>query len=147
MPPSGGGHGNRTLVVVLAIVAVLALLCCGGAVTAGVVVWRTFGRDAVAARSTTDHYLRDLRRGDTGAAYQRLCSQITQAVTPGDFDAIVREKGLPDSYSITGVSVHKDDGTRTARTTTRLTVAGTTRNQTFTLVREDGVWRICGDAY
>jgi hypothetical protein len=147
MPPPARPGGNRLLVIILVVAGALALLCCAGATVTGVIVWRTVGRDVGPARSATNAYLDDLQQGDTAAAYDRLCNQLKQSFSEPEYDAIVREKGLPSAHKLTSTSVHNDNGQRTAEVTARLNVSGGTRTHEFTLVREDGVWRICGEPY
>jgi hypothetical protein len=147
MPPPARPGGNRLLVIILAVAAAVALLCCAGLAVGGAVLWRTVGRDVVQARNTTDDYLSDLQHGNTAAAYGRLCGQLRQNFGEQDYDLIVREKGLPTSHTITGASVHTDNGVRTAEVTARLHTPAGTRTHDFTLIREDGAWRVCGEPY
>lgn len=147
MPPPAHPGGNRLLLIILAVAAALAVLCCTGAAVTGAVVWRTVGRDVGPARAATNAYLNDLQDGDTAAAYERLCAQLKQSFAEPEYDVIVREKGLPTGHTLTGTSVHNDHGVRTAEVTARLRTSAGTRTHEFTLVREDGTWRICGEPY
>lgn len=142
MPPPPAPR--RTGRIVLTVVAVVLVLCCLGGSIGGFFLYRTV-KDAVAPVSdSATSYLDAVRRGDHSAAYEQLCTTAKNRISESDF---ARQQSLLPrltDYDITGVNVANNNGDTRGTVTARLTREGAEPvTQVFTLVKEDGTWRVC----
>ncbi|MEM7322599.1 MAG: hypothetical protein AAF531_05905 [Actinomycetota bacterium] len=89
----------------------------------------------------TNDYVANLDNGEYGAAYDQLCA-ASQAATPRD--VWISEAADEIGGDITGYSYNQIDIVNSRATVTgTIEVDGATLDSVFTLVDEDGEWRIC----
>lgn len=114
----------------------LALLVGG---LAGVALYLTHGPvDAV------QHQIRDVKRGDLRAGYERLAEGYRQELSFDDFGALVRAHPALERNQGSLFWERVIDGER-ARVSGRLTgVDGRSERVSYALAREGGEWRITG---
>lgn len=124
------------------------MLCCGGAITAGVFLFRSVAGAAGPARAEVNDFLTDLETGRTDAAYAQLCVETQHRFSSAQFDQIAAGRPKPTAHSITNVSVMNYNGAVSATVSARLRYAdASTDTHTFSLAKQGGAWRICGDPY
>jgi len=139
---------RRTLRTVLIVVGVVLVLCCAGGVTGGFFLFRGVQQATEPARQAADEFVADLESGNAGAAYGRLC-----AGTQSDFTRTAFVEGLGAQskirgHEIVGVNVSNFNGRVSATVTAKLTLdTGFVDQHTFTLVKEDGQWKVCGQPF
>jgi hypothetical protein len=139
---------RHTLRTVLIIVGVVLALCCGGAVVGGFFIFRTVQQATGPARTTTDTFVTDLESGDSAAAYDRLCASTQRVFTREAFAQGLNQQPKVRSHQIDGVNVSNVNGQVSGTVTARLTLeTGFVDKHTFTLVKEDGRWKVCGQPY
>jgi hypothetical protein len=114
----------------------VVILCSGSAILIGLSLF-----DVNDAQAATSRYLTAAQNGDFNSQHAQLCKQVKQKITPATFERQPRV----NSYEITGASArvgfgHASKATVVARL--HLT-GGVTIAQRFTLIREDGEWRVC----
>ncbi|MGW0504240.1 Rv0361 family membrane protein [Micromonospora sp. NPDC003241] len=142
-PPPVPPRNNRPLRIVLVVVGVVVALCCLGGAVGGWFLYQTV-QDAVGpARSTTGEYLDALRDGDHQRAYDRLCQRQRDQVTADEF--ALQRQAMPKlvEYDITGMRVSTNNGRTTGTASVRLETANGETNESISLLREDGEWRVC----
>jgi hypothetical protein len=137
---------RRRWPLIVAIVAVVLLLCCGGA---GYGIYRFFVGVSAPARDAATSFVEKLERGDTDGAYESLCASTKEAFSRDKFNDFLETQQKITGHSTVGFSVNSQAGGRdTATVTMRLThVDGSTVRHEFSLVKEGGTFRICGDPY
>jgi hypothetical protein len=139
-------RSNTTKIVVIVVLG--AVLLCG--VAGGLVFFlgtRFFSNVLGPPREATTDFVRDLQSGDTTAAYGRLCARTRAEVSAAEFAEIANQR-RPKGFTITGTNVSNENGVTTGDITGRLTYAdGSTEVHTFPLVKENDVWKVCGDPY
>ncbi len=147
-PPPAEPRRGHTLRTVLIIVGVVAVLCCGGAITGGVVLFKSIQNATGPARTSVETFLGQLEAGQTDAAYQNLCSATRSRFTVEQFTQIVNARPRPRSYSIVSTNVSNYNGRVSASVDAALHYAdGSSDNHRFQLVKESGNWRVCGQPY
>lgn len=90
----------------------------------------------------TNAYVANLDNGDYGAAYDSLCD-ADRAATPRDVwtaEAAAEITGDITGYRFSTVDVVNDEATVTGT----IEIDGTSLDAQFSLVDEDGDWRVCG---
>jgi hypothetical protein len=144
MPPAQPPREKRTGRAVLVIVAGFALvgcLCLGGF---GVFLYKTISSASAEPRAAVHAFVGDLTAGDANSAYEKLCRRAQGGYSRGDFATYVAGLPRPRGVKINGFSI--TDGT--ARIDATLELAdGKPQAHTFDLVKESGLWRICGNPY
>lgn len=140
-PPARPRRTARTIIIV---VVVVLLLCCVGGSVGGFWLYRTVSGAVAPVSDATSTYLDAVRRGDNETAYAQLCSSMRNRMTEQDFTRLAATQPKLADYDINGVAVNTTNGRTTGTTTVRLSYAdGTKRTQVYTLVKEDGVFRVC----
>jgi hypothetical protein len=151
-PPAGPPYAspvlppkkNQTLKIVLIVLGALLVLCCIGALIAGAFGYKAF-RDATGpAKSAVTGYYDDLKAGNYGSAYDRLCAESQEAVTREDFIGV--QNLLPNitDYKITGVNVNNSNGKVTGSVNVTVTRERSGEStQTIELRKEGGDWKVC----
>lgn len=146
-PPAPPKKSN-TLRTVLIIVGIVLVLCCGGLAVGGFFLFRTV-KDAIGpVQDSAVSFVQDLEHDDPGSAYDKLCA-ATQARFPRElFIAGVTAQPRITSHKTTGVNVNSTNGETTGTVRMDLTQEGGFVDQhTFPMVKEDGVWKVCGNPY
>ncbi|MEV4811394.1 Rv0361 family membrane protein [Micromonospora avicenniae] len=139
---------HRPMRVGLVFAGVGVALCCIGVTGLGVRNLQVVTQAATPVRETADEFLRQVVLGDTGRAYDRLCSQARKKWSEGGFESWVRTPPEVRDYEIVDVSVTTRDGRPLGTVVVQLTRAsGVTEQRELPVVREDGGWRVCGDPF
>ncbi|MFB9543613.1 Rv0361 family membrane protein [Micromonospora sagamiensis] len=140
-PPARPRRTGRTIAI---IVAVVFLLCCVGGSVGGFLLYRTVSDAVAPVQDTTRTYLDAVRRGDNQTAYAQLCSSTRGRMSEQEFTQLAATQPKLVNYDIDGVVVNNVNGRTTGTATVRLSYdGGIQRTQVFTLVKEDGAFRVC----
>jgi hypothetical protein len=133
---------------VLIVVGVVVVLCCGGAGIGGFVLVKGVIGETGPARQSAEAFVNDLEAGNAQAAYGLLCSSTRSQFTSDAFAQGVRDQPKVRSYTVQGVFVANNNGDQSATVTMNLMLdSGFAELHTFTLVKEDGGWKVCGQPY
>jgi hypothetical protein len=147
MPPPPP-QKSKTLRTVLIVVGSVLLLCCIGGVVGGVFLYKGVKTSVAPVQDAADEFVTDLEQGDTSAAYALLCQDTRSAFSPTTFAAGVSSQPKISSHKINGTMVRTVNGSTSATVTAALTLStGFVDQHTFTLVKEDGGWKVCGRPY
>jgi hypothetical protein len=139
---------RRTLRTVLIVVGIVAVVCCGGAVTAGYFLFKGVSAATGPARDATNTFVGDLESGDTTGAYGLLCTDTQRRFTQDQFTEGVGGQPKISSHKIVGVNVLNANGSVSATVTAQLIQeSGFSERHQFSLVKEGGAWKVCGDPY
>jgi Domain of unknown function (DUF4878) len=139
---------RRTLKIVLITVGVVFVLCCGGAITGGVLLFRSAAGSIRAVRTETSNFVTDLEISNYADAYARLCAGTRANFTEDRFREGVQAQPHIRSHRITTVNVSNVNGHVTGLATVQFTQdSGFVDQHVFTLVKEDGAWKVCGQPY
>jgi hypothetical protein len=139
---------TRTTKRVLIVVGVVLVLCCGGAVTGGVVLFKSVLGATGPARDNVGTFLDQLAAGETGAAYEDLCTATRDQFTAEQFAQIVNDRPKIVRRSIVGTNVMNSNGHVSAAVSAEIQYAdGSSDAHLFRLVKEGGAWKICGQPY
>jgi hypothetical protein len=148
VPPAPKPGNSRTLRTVLIVVGVVLLLCCGGAIVGGVFLFRGVSHAVGPARDAADEFMTDPQTGDLPGAYDRLCADTRSRFTRDVFVDGAAVQPKIKSHRIVGVNVSNYNGKSSATVTAELTLdTGFVDRHAFTLVNEDGTWKVCGRPY
>lgn len=129
-------------------VGVVALLCCAGAVIGGIQLFRSANSANDAVRQATEAFVTDLQGGDYAGAYGQLCADTRSNFSQSQFSQGVQSQPRITSHSLTGSSVSNVNGRVSAQVAMDLTLdTGFVERHVFVLVKEDGVWKVCGQPY
>lgn len=140
-PPVPPRRTARTIIIV--VVAVL-LVCCVGESVGGFFLYRTVSDAVAPVLDTTRTYLGAVRQGDHSTAYAQLCSTMRNRLSEQEFAQLAATQPKLVGYDIDGVAVNNVNGRTTGTATVRLSYAdGTRRTQIYTLVKENGEYRVC----
>lgn len=132
----------------LIVVAIVLVLCCVGGVTGGYALFRQVQKSTAPVRQITDDFVTDLESGNAGAAYGRLCADTRSRFTREAFDHGLDGKPKIRSHEFARVNVSNVNGRVSATATVALTLdTGFVDQHTFTLVEEDGQWKVCGQPF
>ncbi|MFR9778690.1 hypothetical protein ACL02O_21915 [Micromonospora sp. MS34] len=143
MVPPPPRKSNTTKIVLIVVGVVLALCCVGGAV-GGFAVYHAVREATGPARSTVDTYAGALVTRDFPTAYGQLCGEVRDRVSQEAFTRQQSARPAPTGYQIVGLNVSNNNGVVRGSARVRFTPpSGTTETQSYSLVKEDGVWRIC----
>jgi hypothetical protein len=147
-PPLPPPQKSNTLRTVLIVVGSILVLCCIGGVVGGVFLFKGV-KDAVGpVQDAADEFVTDLETGDTAAAYALLCQDTRSAFSQTTFAAGVSSQAKISSHKISGATIRTVNGSTSATVTASLTMStGFVDQHTFTLLKEDGGWKVCGSPY
>lgn len=141
VPPPG--KSNTTRIVLVVVGAVLALCCVGGGI-GGFLLHNAVKEATGPVRSTMDTFAGALVARDYPTAYGQLCGPVRDRVSQADFVRQQSAQPALTGYEIVGLNVTNNNGRVRGSASVRFTPqSGTTVTQAYTLVKEDGVWRIC----
>ncbi|SCE83907.1 hypothetical protein GA0074695_1513 [Micromonospora viridifaciens] len=141
LPPPRKSNTARTVLIVVG--AVLALCCVGGTI-AGFFLYNAVKEATGPARSTVDTFAGALVARDYPTAYGQLCGPVRNRVSQDDFVRQQSAQPALTGYEIVGLNVMNNNGRVRGSASVRFTPqSGTTVTQAYTLVKEDGDWRIC----
>jgi len=139
---------RRTLRTVLIVVGVVLVLCCGGAGVGGYFLYKGVKDATGPAKQAAEAFVGDLEGGDVAGAYGLLCGSTRERYTSDAFAEGVAKQPKIRSHTVDGVFVSNMNGRTSATVNMGLTMdSGFTDRHTFTLVKEDGAWKICGQPY
>lgn len=139
-PPPPAGSGSRRWIGWAALIGIVAVLV-------GVVLVSKFVRGVTAPIAAANTYLGHVQDGRTDAAYDLLCSEAQQAMTPADFTAQLAAQTEQEGQLLTFdvyasmVEIGRNVGIVDYRG--RASKAGSFTHQ-GRLLREDGRWKWCG---
>jgi Domain of unknown function (DUF4878) len=135
---------NQTLKIILILGGALLVLCCIGAIIAGAFGIKAL-RDATGpAKSVVTGYYDDLKAGNYGEAYDRICAQTKQQVTREDFIDVQNLLPHITDYKVSNLDVTTVNGKTTGTAQVQVTrERGGTTTQTVRLIKEDGHWKVC----
>lgn len=154
-PPPGYGppapppqRPSRTLRNVLIIVGVVVVLCCGGAIAGGAYLVNRALDAGKPAMEAAGAFTSDLESGDDSAAYGMLCASTRASFTMAEFRRVVQTRPHIVGHRISLATVRTTNGRSTATVSARLTQNdGAVVSHVFTLVKENGAWKVCGQPY
>ncbi|MDO3701739.1 DUF4878 domain-containing protein [Micromonospora sp. C28SCA-DRY-2] len=139
---------RRTLRTVLIVVGVVLVLCCGGAGIGGFFLYKGVKGATDPARQAAESFVTELEAGNADAAYGQLCGDTRDRYPRDVFAQGVARQPKIRGHKVNGVNVSTVNGRTSARVTMALTLdSGFTDQHMFTLVKEDGVWKVCGQPY
>ncbi len=126
----------------------MVVLCCGGAVGGGAYLINK-ALDAIKpAENTTAAFIADLESGNYPAAYGMLCTSTRTSYTVDRFSMTARAQPHISGHRITSAHVNSVNGRTSATVTAQLTRDnGAVASHLFTLVKENGAWKVCGEPY
>jgi hypothetical protein len=135
---------NQTLKIVLIVGGALLVLCCIGAILAGVFGVKAFTEATLPPKRAVSGYYDDLKAGNYGSAYDRICSETRQHVTREDFTDVQNLLPHVTDYKVTNVDVKTVNGHTTGTASVQVNrERGGETNQTVRLVKEGGHWKVC----
>ncbi len=139
---------SKTLRTVLIVVGSILVLCCIGAVVGGIFLVKGVQTAVGPVQDAAGEFVTDLEEGDTTAAYALLCQETRSAFPPATFAAGVGSQAKISSHKIDGAMIRNVNGSTSATVTATLTMStGFVDHHTFTLVNQDGGWKVCGSPY
>lgn len=146
--PSPPPQKSNTLRTVLIVVGSVLVLCCIGGVVGGVFLLKGVKTAVGPVQDAADEFVTDLEKDDTTAAYALLCQHTRSAFSPTTFAEGVSSQSKISSHKIDGAMIRNVNGSTSATVTASLTMStGFVDQHTFTLVKEDGGWKVCGSPY
>ncbi len=120
--------------------------CCGCLLLAGLVAGGFFGYLFVATQgpvTAVQEMLKELKAGQSDAAYARLSSGYQARLDPSDFTALVAaHPGLNDNKDASFSSRSITNGRAVLKDVVLTSNAGTTEQASFELIEEGGAWKI-----
>jgi hypothetical protein len=140
-----GRHHRKTHVWL--IVGVTVVVCCvgGGALGYFFGIRPLIGATGP-ARQAAEAFITDLEDSPP-SAYDTLCAATRQAFTPEQFVEIVNNR-RPFAHGIVGVNTSNSGGRVTVTVVASVTYTdGLTERHGFPLIKEGGVWKVCGKPY
>lgn len=130
--------------IVLIVLGVLAVLCCIGSLIGGFFIYRAVQDATGPARNAVTGYFDDLKAGNFGSAYSRLCDETQQEVTRDDFVTVQQELPKVTDYKVVGVNINTTNGKTTGTVNVRVTrETGAVTTQSVELVKEGNSWKVC----
>lgn len=127
------------------IVLVVVLAACG---VGGYFIFRSVVKATGPARDAAVAFVGDLETGKNDAAYDLLCATTQQSFTRDAFSQGVAKQPKLASHRVLTTFVNNYNGHVTATVGMNLTDAtGFTNQHTFTMVKQDGTWKVCGSPY
>jgi hypothetical protein len=124
------------------------VLCCGGAGIGGFFLYKDIKTATDPARQTAESFVSDLESDNVDAAYGLLSTHTRGSYTRDAFDQCLAKQPKIRSHKVTGVNVANVNGHTSATVNMALTQdSGFTDQHTFTLVEENGGWKVCGQPY
>ncbi|SCG33756.1 DUF4878 domain-containing protein [Micromonospora halophytica] len=144
-PTTAPKSNRRTLRIVLIVVGIVLALCCVGGAVGGFFVYGAVKETVGPVSEATTTYLDAVRTGNHQQAYDQLCRQRREQTSLAEFTRQQEAQPRVIGYEVGGVNVNNTNGRVRGSATVRLTTeSGSTSTQVFTLVKEDGAWRVCG---
>ncbi|SCG52449.1 Rv0361 family membrane protein [Micromonospora coxensis] len=144
-PATAPRSNRRTLRIVLVVVGVVLALCCVGGAVGGYLVYGAVKEAVGPVSDATTSYLDAVRAGDHQRAYGLLCRERRERTPLAEFTRQQEAQPRLVGYEVGGVNVTTTNGRVRGSATVRLTTeTGSASTQVFTLVKEDGAWRVCG---
>jgi hypothetical protein len=132
---------------VLIIVAVVLAFCCCGGLVGGFFIKKA-SESIGPARGAAGDLIGDLEAGNASGAYDRLCGDTQSRFSREQFAQGLATRPKTTDHEIVGIHVLDQNGASTATVTARLTdSSGFQDSHVFSLVKEDGDWKVCGDPY
>jgi hypothetical protein len=139
---------RRTLRTVLIVVGVVVVLCCGGVAVGCFFLFKEINGATDPARQAAESFVTDLETGDVDAAYGLLCSDTRGRFTRDAFAEGVAKQPKIRGHEVNGVNVSSVNGRTSATVSMGLMLdSGFIDQHMFTLVKEDGVWKVRGQPY
>lgn len=135
---------RKTMRTVLIVVAIILALCCAGGAVGGYFLFQGVSDTLGPPRDAATGYVDDLIEKDYSGAYGRVCSTLRAQITEAQFATAMAEQFKVQAYEVTGTEVKTQNGVSTATVTMNLNRIGTGEvSYPFTLLEENGQWRIC----
>ncbi|WP_432986124.1 Rv0361 family membrane protein [Dactylosporangium sp. CA-233914] len=136
---------SKTLKIVIFSVIGAVVICCGGGSAAFFLVLNSSTK---APKAATGDFLSALEGGNNQAAYKLLCASTQKSYGPETFEAYV-QKNQPVSHDLDwGGSYYNSNGHETASISGTVTYKnGASNSHEFSLVKESGSWKVCGNPY
>jgi hypothetical protein len=116
---------------------VLALFCCAATIAGVLLLKRDNPEDVV------DNYLEAVQEDNAGEAREFVCDSWRNSAFPNFTNALTNWTDIVD-WDIVDSETHDESATVTARVTYRVLSVTDSGNMRFTLVHEEGDWRVCG---
>ncbi len=116
---------------------VFAVFCCAASVAG--LLWLT--RDD--PEDVVDDYLEAVQEDNAGEAREFVCDSWRNSALPNVTNALTNWTDIVD-WDIVGSETHDESATVTARVTYRVLNVTDSGTMQFTLVHEEGDWRVCG---
>jgi hypothetical protein len=140
------GRRNRKTNVWLIVGVTLAICCLGGGTLAYFFGIRPLIGATGPARQAAEVFITDLENSPP-SAYGALCAATQRAFTPERFVEIVDNR-RPMAHEIVGTSTFNSGGHVTVTVVASLTYTnGLIERHGFPLLKEAGVWKVCGQPY
>jgi len=140
------GRHNRKTNVWLIVGITLAICCLGGGTLAYFFGVRPLIGATGPARQAAEAFIKDLEDSPP-TAYGGLCAATQRAFTPERFAEIVDSR-RPMAHQIIGTNTFNSGSRVTVTVVATLTYTdGLTERHGFPLIREAGVWKVCGQPY
>ena len=100
------------------------------------------------AEDATDAFIVDLESNNFGGAYGLLCASARASYPPASFIRVAGAQPPISDHRITGARVGTVNGRTSATVNARLIQSdGSDVSHVFTLVKENGAWKVCGQPY
>jgi hypothetical protein len=116
---------------------VLAIFCCAATVAGVLLLRRDNPEDVV------ENYLEAVQEDNAGEAREFVCDSWRNSAFPNFTNALTNWTDIVD-WDILDSETHDESATVTARVTYRVLSVTDSGNLRFTLVEEEGDWRVCG---
>jgi hypothetical protein len=116
---------------------VFAILCCATTVAGLFWLIRDDPEDVV------DNYLEAVQEDNAGEAREFVCNSWRNSAFPNFTNALTNWTEIID-WDIVDTETHDESAVVTARVTYRVLSVTDSGKMRFTLVEEDGDWRVCG---
>lgn len=140
------GRRNRKANVWVIVGVTLGICCLGGGTLAYFFGIRPLTGATGPARQAAETFITDLEDSPP-SAYGALCAATQQAFTPERFVEIVNSR-RPMAHEIVGTSTFNSGGHVRVTVAASLTYTnGLTERHGFPLIKEAGVWKVCGQPY
>jgi hypothetical protein len=135
---------SRTWKIVIFSAIGAFVLCCGGGLFG---LFFVIGKATDAPKAATGDFLSTLEAGNTKAAYAMLCTDTQEHFDVAAFEAYV-QKNAPTAHDFSwGGSYSNENGHETASISGSVTTRSGKTSHDFELVKENGVWKQCGNPY
>lgn len=134
----------RTARTVLIVVGVVLALCCVGGVIGGFALRNVLQEANGPAKDSVNSFAAAMVARDYPTAYGHLCGRVRNRLSQDEFVRQQSAQPAPSSYEIVGLNVTNTNGRMRGVADVRFVQSGGAEStQVFTLVKENGDWRIC----